>query len=327
MPERSRHRRAFAVTLIVGAPVAVLLVWPQAFGAQTMPGIAQAVAFRAGLAIALFVVAVLWAAIALIGRRRHVLSGIAAGLAVMLGAASIGNGATLFIRGAAGSTPEGELVVAAWNTLGGAASPESIARLVLESGADVVSLPETDAAATAEVVRLLSLEGREMAPGTVGSSIPTSVLISERLGEYRLDRDAGSTPGLPSAVWRPVDGTGPAIVTAHPLPPLPDSMAEWRTGLRWSVAQCDDPETIVAGDLNATVDHLSALLGGCRDAASEVGTAAVGTWPTSAPTWLSSPIDHVLVGSAWTVRGVEVLTSFDDAGSDHRPVVAVLESR
>lgn len=45
------------------------------------------------------------------------------------------------------------------------------------------------------------------------------------------------------------------------------------------------------------------------------------------PAALAAPIDHVLVGSAWIVRGFEMPTDFDDAGSDHRPVVAVLSRR
>jgi len=47
----------------------------------------------------------------------------------------------------------------------------------------------------------------------------------------------------------------------------------------------------------------------------------------SAPSWLAAPIDHVLVGSAWSVRAFEVVTSADAAGSDHRPVLARLERR
>lgn len=54
---------------------------------------------------------------------------------------------------------------------------------------------------------------------------------------------------------------------------------------RWIADLCGDGEVIVAGDLNATVDHLAGLgvdggsIGGCRDAAAEAGSAAAGTWP------------------------------------------------
>lgn len=320
-------RRTLVITLIAGVPIAVLLVWPQAVGAQMAPVIAQAIAFRAVLALGFAVLVVIAVVIALASRRRGVLRSVAVGLAVVFGVTAAGNAAILAARGSDGGIRERDLVVAAWNTQGGAASPEAIARLVVATEADVVSLPETDADAAAEVARLVALEGRDMAAATTGSSIPTSVLISRDLGEYRIDADAGTTPGLPSAVWRPVDGSGPTIVAAHPMPPLPHSMPAWWAGTAWATAICDEPDVIVAGDLNATVDHLSGLLGGCRDAASEAGIAGVGTWPTTVPAWLGAPIDHVLAGSAWTISGARVITSFDDAGSDHRPIVATLSAR
>lgn len=322
------------VTLLLGIPVVGLLVWPQVFGAHTVLIVAQLIAFRAPLAVGLGVGAVLAAFVAVFRRRW----GIAAGVAIVLGIASLATGGILVSRGGGGALPDGDLIVVAWNTQGGAVSPESVARLVLATDADIVSLPEMDDLAAAEVAHLVASEGHQMtaatAYGETGDSwIPTSVLIADALGEYRVDKSAGSTPGLPSAVWRSVDGSGPTIVAAHPSPPLPRSMDEWRAGLQWIAEQCDAPDVIVAGDLNATVDHLSglgigdALVGSCQDAAITAGVGAIGTWPTSAPAWLASPIDHVLFGVDWTVRGVQVVTSLDQAGSDHRPIVAVLDAR
>lgn len=322
----------FLITVVAGIPVAVLLAWPQAFGAQTLPVLSHVLSFRAALAIALGATAVVAAAVALLARRRSV----AAGVAIVLAASSVANAAVLLSRSAPAEVPEGDLTVVAWNTQGGAASPESIARLVLETGADIVSLPETDEVAASEAVRLLALQGMQMASHTTrgedgDSWLPTSLLIAAPLGEYRVDTSAGSTPGLPSALWRPIDGDGPPLVAAHPMPPLPGAIGEWRDGLGWVADRCDSADVIVAGDLNATVDHLSAwgrrgaLIGDCRDAAAEAGGGSVGTWPATVPAWLASPIDHVLFGSAWSARGSAVLTSFDDAGSDHRPVVAVLD--
>ncbi|MET0812347.1 MAG: endonuclease/exonuclease/phosphatase family protein [Microbacterium sp.] len=316
------------VSLVLGAVVALAVVWPQAFGLQSTIVFAQLVAFRALTSIVLAVAAIALAGFAL-WRRTW---GIAAGLSIVLAVAAASGGGILLARGSEDALPTGELTVLAWNTQGGAASPESVARLVRETGADIVSLPEMDADAVADIARLVGEEGRDMAFDTVygetgDSWIPTSVLIAESLGEYRVDAAAGSTPGLPSAVWRPVDGTGPTVVAAHPFPPLPSGMDQWRDGLRWVAEQCDGPDVIVAGDLNATLDHLWGATGSCRDAADSVGAGAVGTWPVWVPAWLASPIDHVLVGSAWTVRGVRVVTSYDDAGTDHRPIVAVLDER
>lgn len=158
------------------------------------------------------------------------------------------------------------------------------------------------------------------------------MLISETLGEYQLDRAAGSTPGLPSGVWLPSDmesgdEVAPAIAVAHPMPPLLSTMEEWRAGLDWITAQCRifGPNVIVARDLNATVDHLWGIEG-CNDAALDTRTAARGTWPGAQPTWPASPIDHVLAGDSWKTSEFRVIES-DDGGSDHRPIVAVLTRR
>ncbi len=324
---RRGGRRGFVLTAVVGAPIALLLSWPQALSAERLPGIAQLISFRAGLAIALLVAGLVFAVIARARRRWSV----AAALAVLLIAASAANTGVALARGGGGmpaaNEGAGELTVIAWNTLGGAASPPSIARLVIETDADIVSLPETDEAAVAEVARLIALEGMTMTAHTTrgpegDSDIPTSLLIADELGDYRIDSAAGSTPNLPSAVWEPVDGTGPRIVAAHPLPPLPGMFDDWRGGLERVADRCADPDVVIVGDLNATVDHLGTSLDGCRDAALETGAAAEGTWPAAAPPWLGAPIDHVLVGSAWEVRGMSVIT--DAAGSDHRPIVAVI---
>ncbi|MDF2666642.1 MAG: hypothetical protein K0R81_2492 [Microbacterium sp.] len=328
------RRTGLIVTLALGGALAVLAVWPQLVGAQRLQGVAQLIPFRGILALGFAALAVVAGVIAVLRRRW----GVAAGLAIVLAAASLGNGAVLVVRGAGAPAADGELVVVAWNTYGGGASPESIARLVRETGADVVSLPETDADAAAEVVGILSRDGIRMTPATLEAApgddpVPTTLLVTESMGPYVLDLSAGSTPGVPSGVFRPAQGGGPTLVAAHPLPPLPLIMTDWTEGMDWVAAQCASPDVILAGDLNSTLDHLSGLgrnggtVGECRDAAAEAGAAAVGTWPVRLPTALAAPIDHVLVGTAWEVRGFEVRTDFDDAGSDHRPIVATLSLR
>ncbi|MGO3151106.1 MAG: endonuclease/exonuclease/phosphatase family protein [Galactobacter sp.] len=325
---RTRRGPVLLCLVVVGAAFVLLFSWPQAVGAQTAPVIAQVLAFRPIFTVACCVLTVCFVAVAVLRHRW----GVAAVLAVVFGAVSLVNGGVLLNRGTHDDLPPGELTVVAWNTQGGAASPEAIARLVIETDADIVSLPETDTDAAARVVSIVARDGKSMVADTIygeasDSSIPTSLLVSAELGGYRLDAAAGSTPGLPSAVWLPSDGTGPTIVAAHPMPPLAGSMGTWRAGLEWVGARCHDADVIVAGDLNATADHLSAHLGDCEDAAIETRGAAIGTWPTSLPARLSSPIDHVLVGDSWRVLGTRVLTTFDAAGSDHRPIVATLAHR
>ena len=61
-------------------------------------------------------------------------------------------------------------------------------------------------------------------------------------------------------------------------------MQHWRDDLQWLADQCVDANVIMAGDFNATVDHMGGLgvdggtLGRCHDAAIETGNGAVGTW-------------------------------------------------
>lgn len=82
---------------------------------------------------------------------------------------------------------------------------------------------------------------------------------------------------------------------------------------------------MVAGDFNASIDGFNGpALGQCRDAASRMKSAAVGTWPTNLPTWLGMPIDHVLAGNTWKVVSYSVLTSQDKTSARHRPTLAVM---
>jgi endonuclease/exonuclease/phosphatase (EEP) superfamily protein YafD len=69
---------------------------------------------------------------------------------------------------------------------------------------------------------------------------------------------------------------------------------------------------------------VTAVLGNCADSALSAGAAAVGTWPTSIPALLGTPIDHVMATVNWQVTTLQVIESLDDAGSDHRPIVATL---
>ncbi|WP_285136708.1 endonuclease/exonuclease/phosphatase family protein [Microbacterium sp. lyk4-40-TSB-66] len=329
-----RPRLSFLVVLVIGGAVATIAVWPQLVGIHRLPLVANLLSLRGVSAGALGVLALIVGAVA----ARRGTWGVSAALALALAAAFLGNAGVLVVRGWGASAVDGDLTVVAWNAYGGGASPESVARLVRDTGADVVSLPETDAFAAAEIVGILAREGVSMRHDTVaaargGETIPTSILISTALGAYARDASIASTPGLPSGVWRPVDGRGPTLVAAHPMPPLPRVMDQWDAGLRWIAEQCGDPDVIVAGDLNATVDHFAGLgarggiIGGCRDAAAEVGAGAQGTWPVRLPLALAAPIDHVLVGAGWRAESFSVLDDFDDAGSDHRPIVATLTRR
>lgn len=331
-----RRILAAVVTLALAA-LLLIACWPQLLGLERAIGVAQLVSLRGLAALVTLLVAVLLTLIALLsplGRRFF------AGLAVILVAFSVISTGVLAVRGfgdtAFQTLAAGDVVVVGWNTLGDAPGAEVIAALALEQEADVVSLPETSEEAADAVAGIMAASGRPMQVlgvqfDRISKARSTMVLISDDLGEYAIDETVGNTITLPSVVAVPTDGTGPTIIAAHPVAPVPGEMSGWRAGLDWLAERCDDPasDVIVAGDLNSTLDHWASLgsdtgLNACHDAARATGNAAVGTWPTRMPALLGAPIDHVLATDAWQVVGFRVIESVDGSGSDHRPVVAQL---
>jgi endonuclease/exonuclease/phosphatase (EEP) superfamily protein YafD len=159
----------------------------------------------------------------------------------------------------------------------------------------------------------------------------TSLLTSAELGTYSVDNSRGNTSVVPSVIAVPDNGSGPTIIAAHPVAPIPGYLDHWQADLRWLADVCAGENVILAGDLNSTIDHYAGLandpastLGDCTDAAAATGNAAVGTWPTRIPALLGSPIDHVMATDEWRATGVRVIQNLDQAGSDHRPIVAQL---
>jgi endonuclease/exonuclease/phosphatase (EEP) superfamily protein YafD len=331
-------RRVLAAVIVVAAAAILLaLAWPQFFGLQRAYPMAQVIAFRGAVTAIGVVLVLLLGVIALASRvvRRFVGS-----LALLLLVFVLLNAAVLSTRGfgdAADASPaDGDVTVLSWNTLGDVPGSATIAALALAEGADVVSLPETTEALGLEVAAAMKAGGRPMwlhtqAFDQVSKARSTTVLTSVDLGDYDEDRTGGSTAVLPSVVLRPSDGDGPVIVAVHAVAPLPVEMGNWRADLDWLAGICSSEDTIMAGDFNSTLDHMSGLgtgagtaLGACVDAAAATGEGSVGTWPTSAPALLGSPIDHVMAGGDWTAVDSRVVETLDDAGSDHRPVVATL---
>lgn len=326
-----------AVVTLVLAAVLLLACWPQLVGLEQALGAAQLVSLRGMAALVTVLIAVLFTLFALLSRHaRRFLAGLAA-LLVVFAAVSTG---VLLVRGtgndAAPDRTDGDLVVLSWNTLGDAPGTDAIAQLAMDQQADVVALPETSHEAGVEIRDRMTASGHPMQLidlqiDNIVKARSTVLLISSELGEYRLDDSAGTTPSLPSVVAVPVDGSGPTLIAAHPIAPVPIEMRRWSAGLDWIAERCTDPgtEVIVAGDLNSTLDHWSrygsdAGLASCDDVARAVGAAAVGTWPTMLPPLLGSPIDHVLATRGWEPVDFRVIESEDTSGSDHRPVVATL---
>ena len=332
-------------TLFLGASAVLLLVlgWPQLFGLQNTWVAAHAVSLR-GVAVAgsALLVAGLLVLLVLIRPLRP----LTAGAVVLLALFGVGNAGVLASRGVGDpvGTPAlaettDAVTVLSWNTLGDEPGAAAIARLALDRGADIVTLPETTEATGEAVAEQMREEGRPMWVHTIAfdqisKARSTTLLISPDLGDSTVSNAAGSGPPgntnvLPTVVATPVDGAGPTIIAVHAVAPIRFEMSNWRSDLDWLAEQCAGPDVIMAGDFNATVDHLSgretsdgAVLGDCRDAGLATGAGAVGTWPAFAPALLGAPIDPVLATANWQVQSMSVIESEDDAGSDHRPIGA-----
>ncbi|WP_157156712.1 endonuclease/exonuclease/phosphatase family protein [Diaminobutyricimonas sp. LJ205] len=324
-----------ALVTLIAAVCLLVAVWPQLFGLEQAPIIAQVVSARGALlaGTTLAALALVIGALAFRPARRFfgtlaaLCVGFALVTAIVLGTRGFGNPADT-------AAPD-SVTVLTWNTLGDAPGAQVIADLAVAEQADVVALPETTEATGVEIAKIMRDSGRPMWVHTrvfdpEYKAQSTTLLISPDLGTYTPDESAGDTRVLPSVVARPDDGDGPVIAAVHPVAPVPQQMRNWRADLEWVSGLCSDGSTIVAGDFNATLDHMedlagdSADLGTCVDAAVATGNGAVGTWPTSLPALVGTPIDHVMATPDWTVSGMRVIDSHDDHGSDHRPVVAHL---
>ena len=125
--------------------------------------------------------------------------------------------------------------------------------------------------------------------------------------------------------------SGPIVVAVHAVAPRQSYMQYWRYDLQWLADQCVDGNVIMAGDFNATIDHMrnlgvdGGILGRCHDGAAETGNGGVGTWTSELPALAGAPIDHVMASSSWKPTGSLVLRSMDGSGSDHRPLIVQFE--
>ena len=329
----------FTVLLAIATAI---VVWPQFFHLEQTYPFAQLVSARGPVLAGFLIVAVL-ALLLLLARP---LRGFAASVLIvaLVGAGAIG--AIAAVRGVGASAlPEktaDSVRVLTWNTAGEAVSAADIAQQILEQGADIVALPETTQAVGEQIELMLREQGHPMWVHHVQfrpdvedgpQSWQTTVLVAPELGEYSViesSKDGTSNTGsVPSAVLMPIDGAGPTIVAVHAVAPRMEEMEQWRQDLQWIADQCPPGDFILAGDFNATIDHMAPLgmdggdIGYCRDGASRTGNGMTGTWPSSLPPLAGAPIDHVMVSKNWTPSGSVVL---DDAGgSDHRALVVQLE--
>lgn len=331
------------ITVVFACATAVL-TFPEFFRVEHAFPVAQLIAVRGLLVVAFAGVTLFFLLLA----ASRAMRGFALSMAMVSAIGAIAGGVTLGMRGyGSDSLPaatETSVRVMTWNTAGDATGAYRVAQTAIAMDADIVALPETAQSVGEQVAIEMRELGRPMwvhhvAYNQQDAPTPqaweTTILISPDLGDYAViesssDRSS-NTNVLPSAVAMPVDGDGPIVVAVHAVAPRPAYMDEWEQDLRWIADQCVDGNVILAGDFNATIDHMRRYgvdgndLGYCTDAAASTGNGAVGTWPTQAPSLLGAPIDHVLHSSDWRATGSLVLTNLDEAGSDHRPLVVQLE--
>jgi endonuclease/exonuclease/phosphatase (EEP) superfamily protein YafD len=331
------------VTLLFAIATAVV-TWPAFFRVEQVFPIAQIIALRGVLVAGFALITLLFLLLAF----ARPIRGFALSMALVSAIGAISGGVIMGMRGyGTGMLPSAtdtSVRVMSWNTDGNAMGAAEIAQTAVAMDADIVALPETADFVGEEVAVEMRGLGRPMWVHHVAfngdvqngpQAWQTTLLISPDLGDYSViaeSADATSnTEVVPSVVAMPVDGDGPAVVAVHAVSPQPQYMEQWANDLSWIADQCVDGNVILAGDFNATIDHMAGLgvgdanLGHCYDAAASTGNGAVGTWPTNIPSLLSSPIDHIMHSAAWEATGSIVLTNLDEAGTDHRPVVVQLE--
>ena len=335
--------RLFGILVtVLCAIAAAVLTWPGFFRVERLYPVAQIVSFRGLLALAFAVVV----ALALLVAIARPLRAFALSIALVAGLAAASNAAILVGRGGSGTDAlpaktDTAIRVMTWNTAGPATPPDTIAKIAVAMDADIVALPET----TIETGEQVAIAMRELGhrmwahhaedPSTEWDAGSTTLLISPDLGDYAVIESSidgtSNTSTVPSAVAMPTDGDGPIVVAAHAVAPRPSYMQEWRDDLQWLADQCAEANVIMAGDFNATIDHMTGLgvddraLGLCDDAAIATGNGATGTWSAEMPTLLGTPIDHVMTSTHWKATGSLVLRSMADSGSDHRPLIVQLE--
>ncbi|WES65052.1 endonuclease/exonuclease/phosphatase family protein [Microbacter sp. GSS18] len=324
-----------AVLWAIGAAV---LTWPGFFRVERLWPVAQIVSFRGLLVAAFAAVAVVALLLAVVRPLRRFALSVAAVSVI----AAVAGTAIMADRGIGTDTlpakTDDSIRVMTWNTAGEATAPETVAKIAVAMDADIVALPET----TIESGEQVAIEMRELGqpmwahyadyPDTEWDAGSTTLLIAPELGNYAvIEASQAGTTTVPSAIAMPTDGNGPIVVAAHAVAPRRSYMADWREDLQWLADQCGDANVIMAGDFNATVDHMAGLgvdggaLGRCHDAAAETGNGSVGTWSTEVPSLVGVPIDHIMASHHWIATGSIVLRSHDDAGSDHRPLIVQLE--
>ncbi|MEV0590527.1 endonuclease/exonuclease/phosphatase family protein [Nonomuraea cavernae] len=242
-------------------------------------------------------------------------------------AAVVALGLTVAPRAFADGNPAANgpvLRVLAANLMVGQADTGRLMALVDQVRPDVLTLQELTPKA---MLRLEAAGLRETLPhavtrplpGVGGSAVyarhPLTAGETIQLGAFGQARAWLAHPG----------GARVEIVSVHPCAPKRTGRQPcWQGGLD-ALPRGGGELRLLAGDFNATLDHLpmrELLASGYRDAADVMGRGLTATWPQALGRTLRSPgvaIDHVLADSRMAVRDFRVL---ELRHTDHWPVFA-----
>ena len=241
-----------------------------------------------------------------------------------------------FAKNEDGANPRQTVSIVTWNAedRGNAGDIGTLAR---RRDPDVIALPEYGDYREGSRTRLqnmLAKAGKNPEDYSIFESLPTgeiaptTLVVHKRLGEYRKVDAVKTTFG--SVMLRPVgdrtrpagDRTRPLILAVHTSPPLPGLMGDWRADisrLKAFMEKTSGP-AIVVGDFNATLRHIGPVTG-WMDALAASGSRS-GTWPSSAFSWIASPIDHIFASGRAKASDVEVIKL---RRSDHKALAARVE--
>ena len=215
------------------------------------------------------------------------------------------------------------MTVATVNMRFGEADPQQIVDLVAEHGVDLLSVQELTPSAEA-ALREAGLDRYMQYSETHAGAAAVGTGLWSR---YEL-HDAGLVVSLDfNTVRATVQAPGGEVTVfaAHPPPPVPGHHERWRQqidGLR-EVSAATPGAVLIAGDINATVDHWplrDILADGFVDAADQAGAGFLPTFPQERFAVALVPIDHVLTRDTDLVA--TSVSTYAIEGADHRAVVA-----
>ncbi|WP_178945809.1 endonuclease/exonuclease/phosphatase family protein [Kocuria sp. TGY1127_2] len=198
---------------------------------------------------------------------------------------------------------------------------------------EVVVLPEASTGPLETHLAQLGKGGQYQifATETKAGVSPTTVMISKNMGRYQVRDGAETTLGTLTVEPRDQNSRKPVILGVHTASPVPNWMDLWDSDVGNVLDAVCSPRhererpVIAAGDYNANPwhGHMASIPSreGCSDALPSSGVST-GTWPSAAPAWARTQIDHIVVNGAVRVEDGKVMSL--TGPSDHVPVTATL---